>query len=273
MRLMAPKPVDILDIGTGTQERMIRSGVCPALVPYDIPLVGIFEARFGFHFSRSNPNFIYLLTCIDGEGEVMVDGRWTPCVPGHSYITPAHASHAYRAVQGKIWKVVWVHYWPNSISFDQPPTLKPVDPQPLEAAVIGLHREYHGPADPAVLASWCHLIDVAARRQMGAPLHDTRLNRLWEVISADLAHPWTLDDMAQLAHMSAEHLRRLCNARFGRSPLRQLAYLRLRRGAELLASTQAKIDSVAHEVGYENAFAFSAAFKRELGVSPSSFRR
>jgi AraC-like DNA-binding protein len=270
---MLTKAVDILEIGAQTGERIIRAGVCPSLTPYDIPLAGVFEGRDGFHFERSSPNFVYVLASVSGEGEVLVDGDWKRCGPHHAYIAPANSPHAYRALPGKVWYVAWVHYWPNSLSFDLPATLKPADPQPLESSIIGLYREFHGAADPAVLASWSHLIDVAARRLIGAPLHDPRLNRLWEVISADLVRPWTLAEMAQLSHMSAEHLRRLCNARFGRSPLRQLAYLRLRRGAELLVSSDAKIDLVARQVGYENAFAFSAAFKREIGVSPSSFRR
>ncbi len=270
---MAAKQVDILDIGPDTTERIIRAGVCRSLAPYDIPLTGIFEGRLGFHFSRTSPNFIYILVCVSGEGEVMVEGRWTPCGPGQAYITPANAPHAYRAVPGKVWYVVWVHYWPNSISFAQPPSIKLVDPQSLESAVVGLYREFHGSADPAVLSSWSHLLDVAARRTLGLPLRDARLNHLWELVSADLIYPWTLTEMAERAHMSPEHLRRLCNARFGRSPLRQLAYLRLRRAAELLVSSEDKIDVVARHVGYDNAFAFSTAFKREIGVSPSSFRR
>ena len=40
-----------------------------------------------------------------------------------------------------------------------------------------------------------------------------------------------------------------------------------------LATTDTTLDAVARQVGYSSAFAFSAAFKRARGVSPSSFRR
>jgi AraC-like DNA-binding protein len=43
--------------------------------------------------------------------------------------------------------------------------------------------------------------------------------------------------------------------------------------ADLLLDTDATVAAVAHEVGYENAFAFSAAFKRTHGHSPTAWRQ
>jgi AraC-like DNA-binding protein len=44
-------------------------------------------------------------------------------------------------------------------------------------------------------------------------------------------------------------------------------------GADLLRDTEATVATVARTVGYEDAFAFSVAFKRARGVSPSAWRR
>jgi AraC-like DNA-binding protein len=43
--------------------------------------------------------------------------------------------------------------------------------------------------------------------------------------------------------------------------------------ADLLHDTDRTIATVAREVGYHDAFAFSVAFKRASGVSPSAWRR
>jgi AraC-like DNA-binding protein len=43
--------------------------------------------------------------------------------------------------------------------------------------------------------------------------------------------------------------------------------------ADLLRDTDATVAAVAREVGYESAFAFSAAFKRAHGHSPAAWRR
>jgi AraC-like DNA-binding protein len=43
--------------------------------------------------------------------------------------------------------------------------------------------------------------------------------------------------------------------------------------ADLLRDTEETVAAVAREVGYGDAFAFSVAFKRARGVSPSDWRR
>jgi AraC-like DNA-binding protein len=59
----------------------------------------------------------------------------------------------------------------------------------------------------------------------------------------------------------------------GEPPLAFLTGWRLALAADLLASTDATLASVAARVGYANAFALSAAFKRVHGQSPAEYRR
>ncbi len=49
--------------------------------------------------------------------------------------------------------------------------------------------------------------------------------------------------------------------------------LRMRQAMALLASESYTIETVAQQVGYDSPFAFSAAFKRHQGVSPSEYRQ
>ncbi len=51
-----------------------------------------------------------------------------------------------------------------------------------------------------------------------------------------------------------------------------LTGLRLGHGAELLRSTQLTLADIAQQTGYSTEFSFSAAFRREYGVSPGRFR-
>jgi AraC-like DNA-binding protein len=45
----------------------------------------------------------------------------------------------------------------------------------------------------------------------------------------------------------------------------------MRRAAELLVQGNAKIEVIANQVGYQNAFVFSTTFKRVMGWSPSEY--
>jgi transcriptional regulator GlxA family with amidase domain len=64
----------------------------------------------------------------------------------------------------------------------------------------------------------------------------------------------------------------LCLRHCGRPPLAHLTHLRMLFAADLLSCTREKITSIAARTGYGDAFAFSNAFKREMGVPPSRYR-
>lgn len=59
----------------------------------------------------------------------------------------------------------------------------------------------------------------------------------------------------------------------GEPPLAYLTGWRMTIAADLLRDTTATVATVARTVGYADAFAFSTAFKRARGVTPSAWRR
>jgi AraC-like DNA-binding protein len=281
MRMNGKYLREIHIVGRHTRERIVGSSTYAALGKTGILLTGLSDAQAGFRFVRPAPAMVQVLVCTGGAGEVWVDGRWTTCGTGQAYVTGRGAPHAYRVAtargragrgQRRRWSLAWVQYAGDAQAHDDAPRLRTVDAQPIASAILGLYREWHGMADPAALSSWAHLVDVNARRILGPPGVDPRLSALWEAVAADLSRPWMLVHLAAGARVSPEHLRRLCQARYGRSPLRHLAQLRLRRAAEQLASGRWKVSTIAAQVGYRNAFAFATAFRRELGISPSMCR-
>jgi AraC-like DNA-binding protein len=101
---------------------------------------------------------------------------------------------------------------------------------------------------------------------------DDRLWRLWNRVEPELERKWSLFELSEIAHVSEEHLRRLCRKRYGRSPMQHLTFLRIQRAKNLLSSTDEKIETIARLVGYENPFTFSSLFKKWVGWSPSRYR-
>lgn len=268
------------NIGIETRERIVSPKACPALAALHVDLTGLSEARPGFRFVRLAPRMSQVLACLEGRGEVLVDGQWKFCGPGQAYVTPQGALHAYQAVERRPWRLCWAIFSAQGSSNETTrqlvpsglPQLLDCDPQPLASAIEGLYRECSGPAEPGVLHAWAHLTASLARR-LAVPLAvDARLWRVWEAVGADLSAPWAMEDLAEIAHTSTEHLRRLCQRQLGSSPMRHVAFMRMERAAALLTTGGYTIEEVALRVGYENAFAFSTAFKRFMKVPPSEYR-
>ncbi|MEQ0563542.1 AraC family transcriptional regulator [Amycolatopsis sp. NEAU-NG30] len=87
------------------------------------------------------------------------------------------------------------------------------------------------------------------------------------------AEPWTVAKLAAGAGVSRAALARRFTAAVGEPPMTYLAGWRLALAADLLVrQPDATIASLARQVGYGSAFALSAAFKREFGVSPQQYR-
>ena len=59
----------------------------------------------------------------------------------------------------------------------------------------------------------------------------------------------------------------------GIPPMQYLARWRMQIASELLTSGNAKVATVAVEIGYASEAAFSRAFKKTVGMSPSAWRR
>ena len=57
------------------------------------------------------------------------------------------------------------------------------------------------------------------------------------------------------------------------APLAYLTNHRMNKAADLLERTDATLEEIAELVGYGSEAAFSAAFKREMGMAPGSYRR
>jgi AraC-like DNA-binding protein len=87
------------------------------------------------------------------------------------------------------------------------------------------------------------------------------------------AHRWTVAEIADRIGLSRAALARRFHDLVGEPPMAYLSQWRMTLTADLLRSGDATLDAIARQVGYANAFALSAAFKRLNGVSPSRYRR
>jgi AraC-like DNA-binding protein len=152
------------------------------------------------------------------------------------------------------------------------PILGTFDCRPLSHAILGLVTEMQAGRDMGTCALWLDLIEGYVDNFAEPWRREERLLVVWNAVRQNLARAWTRDELAELAGVSCEHLRRLCQHSLGRSPMQQLTILRVQHAAHQLATTNTKLETIADSVGYRNAFAFSNVFKKVTGVRPSSFR-
>lgn len=90
-----------------------------------------------------------------------------------------------------------------------------------------------------------------------------------ENYSADIS----LDHIARYVYLSTSHFARAFKQCYDISPIQYLLTVRIQRSLPLLEETNEKIGDIALAVGFSAQQRFNEIFKKQIGVSPSEYRR
>lgn len=104
-------------------------------------------------------------------------------------------------------------------------------------------------------------------------LRDASLEPVLRWIEENAHREVTLEELAEIAHMSVRTLNRRFHAETGQPPMLWLAGVRIRHAQELLETTDYGVERIARQAGFPSSSNFRAAFRKTLGVSPSDYRR
>jgi AraC-like DNA-binding protein len=109
---------------------------------------------------------------------------------------------------------------------------------------------------------------AATREELYRRLHYAR-----DYAAALFATPITLNDMADVAALSPNHLLRMFKQVFHQTPYQYITTKRLEYAQNLLIHSEQSVTDICFAVGFESLGAFSWLFRRRVGVSPSTYRR
>lgn len=262
--------------GEDEREWLREAPICSQLARARIAHCGVMHAVHPMEIIRPQLSGSFFLACFGGEGEVLIDGNWKRVAHGFACVQPPFITNALRAAKRKPWEFCWVRYfqplqrsWFESL---HSPAIGAFDASPLRAALDGLWSEQKANANPRALRAWVALIhDYVLDFSEGFHGKD-RLQRVWKAVEARLARKWQLEQLAKIAGVSKEHLRRLTTQALGRTPMQQVTHLRMHHAAKLLATTSLDMTEIATSVGFATPFAFSDTFLRWMSVRPSEYR-
>lgn len=262
--------------GAGSRLWSLHRRDCPELAVHRIMHLGMADVAVPYRRVRLRPTGSFLMVCHEGRGRILLDGRWQTSRAGVACLAPPRVLNAFHAVPGSRWLFAWIRY-------DEPPHVRPMvtaaspvrvrcRADVLWRIIAGLRAEWEESREARFLHHWLELAHGEARR-IAQPWHvNERLWELWNDVSRDLAAEWSLEKLAARYQASKEQLRRACLRELGRSPMQHLTSLRIEQAQHLLSSTADKVETIAQQVGFENASVFSRAFNRWVGCSPSAYR-
>ena len=139
------------------------------------------------------------------------------------------------------------------------------------------------PAYAACLPVWFHakVVELAALTLFAPPparpdtleeMNRRKVERALLLLERDLHNPPTLEMLAEAVECGPFYLSRLFATLVGQSIPEVIRQRRVQWAARLLTSGRDSVSEIALRVGYESFGAFTRAFTREMGVTPSAYR-
>jgi len=268
-------------------------------------IVGIFPA----HHFRAIPwhdHDCYELAIIEsGHGIHVTADRTVAISPGLAIFVPPGVAHEYREndeahVYNCLFRaelidaeLLWARrdpllgslFGPEGHARDGDPAaivMVPLDPTAVRRVIEALEPIRTGEASTraAQLAHLLLALDVVATanaahaRGSEEPSATSSLVTVAiELMTRDLAFPWTLDELSRRLFVGRFHLARTFTRAMGDPPMHYLARLRAERAAAMLGTTDLPVAAIGMKVGWPDPAYFSRRFRAAFGMSPRTYRQ
>lgn len=116
-------------------------------------------------------------------------------------------------------------------------------------------------------------VDAIGRPGLLVGLADPHLARALRRLHSDVAHAWSVEELARAAGLSRSVFSERFSQKVGVPPMQYLMDWRMALAKAMLQRDAPPLEAVAAAIGYQSASAFSTAFRREVGSPPSYFAR
>jgi AraC-like DNA-binding protein len=116
-------------------------------------------------------------------------------------------------------------------------------------------------------------VDAIGQPGLLVGLADPLLARALRRLHSNVAHAWSVEELAREAGLSRSAFSERFSQKVGVPPMQYLIDWRIALAKAMLQRDAPPLEAVAAAIGYQSASAFSTAFRREVGSPPSHFAR
>lgn len=235
-----------------------------------------------------------LATCLQGAGDIVIDGQIHHLQPGRAVLVFPYQSHHYAAFKDPPFCWMFLTF---ELHEEKPIAALRHHPVTLGGEMISyLCEVIHGVADylatdrtPSAFSGRSRKTGLYLGLLLSALLEEqppshpasevdtdhetTQLQRVVTHIHTHLHQPITLEKLAAISHQSLSHFRRSFRTRMGVSPGSYIRHARINKATGLLQRSSLTITQISATCGFGSVFAFSRAFKQVTGQSPQDYRQ
>lgn len=113
---------------------------------------------------------------------------------------------------------------------------------------------------------------ISQQRNTSVP-HYYDLLSVRNAILASPEHPWTIEELSSMAHLSPAYFQVCYKKAFGLTCMTEVINAKLEQAKLLLTSTELSVNDIAAQTGYNEVYHFIRQFKKSTGMTPGAFRK
>ncbi|MCC8118604.1 MAG: AraC family transcriptional regulator [Bacteroidales bacterium] len=253
-----------------------------------------FYPRARYHFrDRQEPiNQCVLIYCVEGAGWYQIGTNRYVISPGQFFILPAYKPHSYGADPDNPWSIYWLHFKGEmaddfAAGMEVPHMIAPSTDSRIQQRIemfeemfytlkAGYSVENLRYAQSILYHYLGTLLYINEFRQAGSGHRlGVQLDACQQAIHYMKEHieqHITLVDLAKYTGYSPNHFATLFKKSIGHAPLSYFNLLKMQAAAQMLDSTQMKINQISGKLGYEDTGYFTRLFTKIMGSSPTTYR-
>lgn len=251
---------------------------------------------------------LYRLTYIENSGEntdvplhthpyyelhVACEGMFQFTVGGAVYLLPSGGAcliapgmfHNRRSIKGGTGAAFGLQLLEGATPLDgEKPFWQVKNDREVAICAAGIQRELQGrrPGYRQAADAWATLLVLTLLRekQAGQELHlqmdsgdEARASRIDSYMADHMCRTPNAGELAALLHITPRQLERVMRRLYGMTFSRRLRLIRLSNARHLLLTTDLTMEQIALRCGFSGVAVFSAAFRAEVGDTPSRWRR
>ena len=120
---------------------------------------------------------------------------------------------------------------------------------------------------------WIWVARQLSKNENQGRIFPQTFHRLDQMLRENLAHPWTVEEMAAIMGLGTTTFTEKVKAFSGFPPLNYLINLRISEAIRLLKNSDRSLTDIALDTGFYSSQHFSTTFKKLTGYTPGHFRK
>lgn len=227
-----------------------------------------------------------IIYCIEGEGYIKLEKKELHLTPNHYVIVPPSKPHHYLSSSNNPWSIYWIHFTGAHADFLYQRYLEKARPKnrpiPYEQSWFDIFMKVMDILEASFGEKSLEIANMNIQYLISSLIYhseidpayyeDDAISRSIEFLKDNLKKSLKVGQLAKQQSLSISRYSELFREKTGFSPIKYFNNLKIQKSCQYLYFTDMSIKEICMEIGFDDPYYFSRAFKKLMGMAPSKYR-